>query len=141
MARTPFFYEIKVTSEVAAEEILIPPMLVQPFVENAIKHGISAPLNDQEGEAGGLSRKGTLKVYFTSDEKNLYCTITDNGPGIFESQKNKTATSHQSIALEVTKERIESLGGKGALELKQLEENGVILGTEVTFKIPLETDF
>ncbi|MFT5077626.1 MAG: ligand-binding sensor domain-containing protein [Patiriisocius sp.] len=141
MARTPFLYEIKVLSEVAAEEILIPPMLVQPFVENAIKHGISAPLNDQEGEGGGSSRKGTLKVYFTSDEKNLYCTVTDNGPGIFESQKNKTATSHQSVALKVTKERIESLGGKGALELKQLEENGVILGTEVTFKIPLETDF
>ncbi len=132
MAQQPFTYAIKVTSDIDAEEILIPPMLVQPFVENAIKHGISAQLND---------KKGDLLVHFNTDENNLYCVITDNGPGIFESQKNKKATSHQSVALEVTKERIESLGGKGALELKQLEENNVILGTEIKFRIPLETDF
>ncbi len=132
MARKPYLYDIKVTSDVDAEEILIPPMLVQPFVENAIKHGISVQPKDKEG---------VLHVQFTTDDKNLYCKITDNGPGIFESQKNKKTTSHQSVALEVTKERIESLGGKGALELEQLEENGVILGTEITFRIPLETDF
>ncbi|EDM44399.1 histidine kinase DhkJ [unidentified eubacterium SCB49] len=132
MARKPYLYDVKVTSDVDPEEILIPPMLVQPFVENAIKHGISVQAKDKEG---------VLQVRFSTDNKNLYCSITDNGPGIFESQKNKKATSHQSVALEVTKERIESLGGKGALELKQLEENGVILGTEIRFRIPLETDF
>ena len=134
MAQQPFLYDIKVTSDIDAEEILIPPMLVQPFVENAIKHGISKTNSDS-------GKQGELSVIFTTNKEQLFCTITDNGPGIFESQKNKKATSHQSVALEVTKERIESLGGKGALELKQLEENGVILGTEISFRIPLETDF
>lgn len=136
MAQKPFLYDIKVTSNIDAEEILIPPMLVQPFVENAIKHGISTSGNTLVSD-----KQGVLNVAFYTDDKNLCCSITDNGPGIFESQKNKKATSHQSVALEVTKERIESLGGKGALELKQLEENNVILGTEVSFTIPLETDF
>jgi len=108
-------------------------MLVQPFVENAIQHGISKPVAGREN--------GTVHILFKSDEQFLHCTITDNGPGIFESQKNKKKTDHQSVALNVTKERIESLVGKGALQLRELKENDVVLGTQIQFKIPLETDF
>ncbi len=130
MSQKPFKYSIDFFSEISAEEILIPPMLIQPFVENAIRHGISKQISE-----------GNLKIVFKTEDDFLHCTITDNGPGIFESQKNKTATNHQSVALEVTKERIASLSGKDTLQLKELKKEGIILGTEVTFTIPLETDF
>lgn len=130
MSRKPFKYGIHFESDISAEEILIPPMLIQPFVENAIRHGVAKQ-----------SKEGLLKISFTRVGGFLHCSISDNGPGIFESQKNKTATDHQSVALEVTKERIASLSGADTLQLKELKENGSITGTEINFKIPLETDF
>lgn len=129
MATTPFEYAVTLDSDMDAEEILIPPMLIQPFVENAIKHGLAH-----------LDKKGLVTVHFKTTENNLHGTITDNGKGIFQSQKNKK-TSHQSVALAVTKERLESLGGEGALQLKEIKENDVVLGTEISFIIPLETEF
>lgn len=133
MTRTPFEYTLDVESDIDPEEILIPPMLVQPFVENAIQHGIS--------KRGDTKNIGKVAILFKTDETFLHCTIIDNGPGIFQSQKNKKKTDHQSVALDVTKERIVSLGGKDALQLRELQENDVVLGTQIQFKIPLETDF
>jgi sensor histidine kinase YesM len=131
MALKPFNYTLKFNSELDPEEVLIPPMLVQPFVENAIKHGISATIEKQ----------GKLEIIFRTDATYLSCSIIDNGKGIFESQKNKTNTSHQSVALDVTKERIESLSGIGALNISEIKENNTIKGTKIEFKIPLEQEF
>jgi LytS/YehU family sensor histidine kinase len=130
MAPRPFQYNIRLQTEIAPEEILIPPMLIQPFVENSIRHGIL------KGD-----KEGVLGIEFKTDEDYLYCTITDNGPGVFESQKTKTATDHQSMALTVTQERIESLSGKNALHLEEIKSDETIQGTRVSFKIPLETDY
>ena len=130
MAPKPFGFDIQVATEIDQEEILIPPMLIQPFVENAIRHGIT-----------NNTRDGKLKVYFRTTEDFLYCSIVDNGMGIFESQKNKKTTDHQSMALTVTKERIESLSGKNALVIKEIIRNEKVEGTEISFKIPLETDY
>lgn len=130
MAPKPFSYNIATTSEMDPEEILIPPMLIQPFVENSIRHGILKS-----------SKDGILHVEFKTTEDFLYCTITDNGPGVFESQKAKTATDHQSMALTVTQERIESISGKNTLIIEEIKEDKTIVGTRVAFRIPLETDY
>jgi len=112
------------------EEILIPPMLIQPFVENSIKHGI-----------GNLSKKGKLEISFTAKNDFLHCKITDNGIGIKQSMHQKAANDHHSLAVKVTQERIESLSNKNAFEIKEIYENAEIIGTLVTFKIPLKTDY
>ena len=130
MAPKPFAYGITTTSEMDAEEILIPPMLIQPFVENSIRHGILKS-----------SKDGILTIEFKTTEDFLYCTISDNGPGVFESQKAKTATDHQSMALIVTQERIESISGKNTLVIEEIKEDETIVGTRVAFRIPLETDY
>ncbi|MCK7589673.1 histidine kinase [Subsaxibacter sp. CAU 1640] len=130
MSSKPFQYEIEVESDIDKEEILIPPMLIQPFVENAIRHGILKG-----------SREGELKVIFKVENEWLKCTIIDNGLGIFYSQNSKTATDHQSMALTVTKERIESLAGKDTLMMEEIKSNDLILGTKISFQIPLKTDF
>ena len=131
MAEQPFAYHIDLKTDLDAEEILIPPMLIQPFVENAIRHGIlKGP------------REGELNLEFTNTEDLLKVTITDNGVGIFSSQQNKPKTDHQSMALTVTKERLESISGANALEMTEIKlADGSIGGTTIVFKIPLETDY
>ncbi|WP_047549037.1 two-component regulator propeller domain-containing protein [Psychroserpens sp. Hel_I_66] len=131
MAEKPFEYNIDLKLDLDPEEILIPPMLIQPFVENAIRHGIlKGP------------RNGELYILFENTKDILKVTISDNGVGIFSSQQQKPKTDHQSMALTVTKERLESISGKNALEIKEIElKDGNIGGTTIVFKIPLETDY
>ncbi|WKD86482.1 Sensor histidine kinase YpdA [Polaribacter huanghezhanensis] len=124
-------FEYTITTEVgniATEEILIPPMLVQPFVENSIKHGFK-------------NTNGKLSILFEIKRNHLMCTIIDNGIGIDQSKKAKTGSAHTSLALKVTKERIENLSKNSTLGIKELSENGHIIGTKVEFKIPLKTDY
>lgn len=131
MSAEGFDYDINVNSELDIEEILIPPMLIQPFVENAIRHGIlKGP------------RKGHLTIQFDAVEDSLKVSITDNGIGIYQSQQHKTKTDHQSMAIKVTKERLESIAGKGALTIEEIKQSdGGTIGTRIRFELPLETDF
>ncbi|MEM6685966.1 MAG: two-component regulator propeller domain-containing protein [Bacteroidota bacterium] len=131
MASRDFTYTIDLNSDLDPEEVLIPPMLIQPFVENAIRHGIMP-----------LQREGSLTVTFTTDTDFLHATITDNGIGIQKSQQNKPNTDHQSMALQVTKERIESLAGRNTLKIEDMsEKDATLAGTRISFRIPLETEF
>jgi ligand-binding sensor domain-containing protein len=131
MSPKPFTHQLIVETMPDAEEILIPPMLIQPFVENAIRHGIlKGP------------RKGELSIKFYTENDFLHCSITDNGLGIFESQKAKTKSDHQSMALTVTQERLESISGKDALEITELKNaDSSVAGTRIHLKIPLQTDY
>ena len=124
-------FEFEIADEIeniSIEEILIPPMIIQPFVENSIKHGFK-------------NRKGKLSIKFKTTQNNLTCTIIDNGIGIEQSKKLNKDTSHSSVALKITKERIENLSKTNRLEIKELIENNKVIGTKVEFQIPLKTDF
>lgn len=128
---SPFNFDFKISPNLSCdpEEILIPPMLIQPFVENSIKHGIQHK-ND-----------GSITLNFYDRHDFLHCDIIDNGMGIYQSQKNKTTQSHKSLAIKVTKERIANLAYGSALTFEELQENDRVVGTKVSIKIPLKTDF
>jgi two-component system sensor histidine kinase LytS len=113
-----------------SQEVLIPPMLLQPFIENAIKHGISK-----------IIPEGKIKIIFEVKHRFLECSILDNGIGFFQSQTGKIAKKHVSIAIKVTKERIENLSKYSAFSAEELTEGDTILGTKIWFKIPLKTDY
>jgi sensor histidine kinase YesM len=120
------------TYTIAAEEIDeentgIPPMLIQPFVENAVLHGILPS-----------GRQGEIYVRFKKQKNYLSCTITDNGIGIKASRQNKLDSDHKSKALEVTKERIELISGaKGAVTLTDRSAiSPEAQGTQVELHIP-----
>lgn len=76
--RFGFSYEIKTDDNLDLENIEIPSMLLQPFVENAVKHGISQKAND-----------GKITITFNKQANNLVLTITDNGNG-FDTEKSTT---------------------------------------------------
>jgi Histidine kinase len=105
-----FDFEITVGNDVDAEMDEIPPMFVQPFVENAIKHGI-LPKNE----------KGLIKVDFNTkfidEQEVLICTIEDDGVGFMKSQEHRDS-EHKSIALKLIQDRMQLFGEKDALKSK-----------------------
>lgn len=129
MSLHSFEYEINTTLNLNAEEVLVPPMLIQPFIENSIKHGINTIKN------------GKIIVNFYSKKSFLHCCIIDNGIGIHQSKKQQNSKQHNSLAISITKERIKSIAKKSTFNAHEIKEKDSIIGTKIEFKIPLKTDF
>ncbi|MCO6480018.1 MAG: histidine kinase [Phaeodactylibacter sp.] len=128
-----FDYAVKVARGLRIEEIEIPPMLLQPYVENAIWHG----LVHKEG-------KGRLDLAITRDNGALHCVIEDNGIGREEAKRlrSKTATRRKSMGMAITQDRISMINklynanaSVKVIDLK--DESGQGRGTRVELWIPL----
>lgn len=122
--------EIEGTDE---ESTWIPTMLIQPFAENAIVHGL---LPKEE--------KRKLVIRFKASGNQLVCTVVDNGIGRAQSEilNQSRNRSHQSAGMKITGERLEMLGtefgSSASMAVKDLMDNaGKPCGTEVTVIIPL----
>lgn len=98
-----FDYEFVFGEEIGMQE-QIPPLLIQPLVENAIEHGLK-PLEN---------RKGKLALTFEKQSENiLICVVKDNGIGLEASKKNQKISSHLPLATRITQERLSLYSGKG----------------------------
>lgn len=112
--------------------IELPAMFIQPYIENAIKHG----LFHKEG-------KKELKVHFKKQTNYLTCIVEDNGVGQEKSKiyKEKNLHLHTGFSTEAINDRIrllnETLNKKILLETVDLMENGVAQGTRVTLQFPI----
>ncbi len=91
-----FEYEIGVAEDIRPDELLIPPMLIQPFVENSIEHGFR-----------NISYKGLLIIRFEVKDERLRITVIDNGQGIVD--KVYDGQKKQSLAQTILKERLQVL--------------------------------
>lgn len=127
-----FDYYIRVDERIVKEEVFIPPMLCQPFLENALEHGIKHR-QDQ----------GRIDVDLELREKNLVISITDDGIGRERARELESAqlNNHQSMATNITAERLKILNKKTKkniqFEITDLKDhNGSALGTRVTFIFP-----
>ncbi len=108
------------------DNIYIPTMLIQPFIENAIIHGL------QKG-----SKDGKILVKFEVISDELFCFIEDNGVGREESEKIKKESGHKSVGMFVSRRRIEILNKKtsndGAIKVIDLvDSTGKPTGTKVS---------
>ncbi|MEZ4936396.1 MAG: histidine kinase [Crocinitomicaceae bacterium] len=122
-----FEYEIKVLGNLDSENLVIPGMIIQPFAENAILHGLMP-----SSEKGWLE----IKVEPISDEKVLLITITDNGVGRKNKDK-KSSDSHISLSTELITERLDLLrSSKGSLNIIDLK-----IGTKVELLVPFNEEF
>jgi len=130
-----FNYRIHVDSEIDPYQVSIPSMILQLFVENALKHGL-------------LHKKGEkiIDIDFTRMEKNLLCTIRDNGIGRVRSKeiKDRINSGHRSFATDATEKRVELLNsyahGEYQVEVLDLYNDDSSIGTEVRIKIPFQSD-
>ncbi len=128
-------YEITVADDVDTQYIEIPPLLIQPYIENAIWHGL------MHKEGGGLITIAVKTLHATS---LLQITITDNGIGRAASAalKSKSATKQKSFGLKMTSERIELINQlyktNTTLRIEDLEDSkGNATGTKVIVEIPV----
>ena len=126
-------YTFNIDEKVKSEMITIPTMLIQPYVENALKHGLLHKKND---------RKLQISIHKISD-KIIECIIEDNGIGREKSKEinSKRKLHHKSFALKATTERLELLNfGKDkkiGVEFIDLKEDDNAVGTKVILKIPI----
>ncbi|MBI1307550.1 MAG: hypothetical protein GC181_13190 [Bacteroidetes bacterium] len=125
-------FQIDVAEDLNPKEIMIPSMLIQPYVENAIIHGL-LPKNDE--------RK--LTVQFSRHGEHIHCVIEDNGIGRAKSRElNEQRTrKYKSQGIKLTGERLEiltqDLKVKPELKIIDLFENGEAAGTRVVLGIPI----
>jgi two-component system, LytTR family, sensor kinase len=126
-----FNYEIKIDEAIDDDEIKIPPMIVQPFVENAIWHGLMTKQGDR-----------WVHIHFSlSSDDVLVCTVTDNGIGREAATRLKQHghTQHKSKGLSLVYDRLSILqqqyGRAFEVTIKDLFENNVPAGTEVKLHI------
>jgi LytS/YehU family sensor histidine kinase len=129
--KNSFDYAITFLNAIDSDNIFIPPLLLQPFCENAIWHG----LMNKEG-------LGRLDVELSMQDNILYCVVTDNGVGRekAEEMNSKTAEREKSMGLKITTERLALFNRKKGLhtfyEIEDLkDESGKAAGTKVILKI------
>lgn len=127
-------FNFTITKSVDIEDDLaLPPLLLQPFVENAIIHGLIPK-----------KETGNIAVDFSLNAENLICTITDNGIGFAKSKelKENSVTVHKSMALDITRKRLEMMEAyttkKAKVEIEELRENDVVQGTKVVLNLPIQ---
>jgi sensor histidine kinase YesM len=126
-----FDYSITTNNTIDAGAIFIPPLLLQPFCENAIWHG----LMHKDGQ-------GHLNISITEENRFLNCAITDDGVGREKAAtyKSKSAEREKSLGLKITSARLALLNKEQNKETAYqiedvLNEEGDIAGTKVNLKI------
>ena len=130
-----FTSHILADDDLDLDETILPPMLIQPFVENAIWHGVTAD-----------KKNININIHFKKQNNQLLCIIDDNGVGIDQSLKNKNGSKdfHNPIGIANVKDRIKLLNEKYNLqscitiEDKKNKPVHAESGTLVTLFLPLE---
>jgi signal transduction histidine kinase len=127
-----FTYRIECDEDVDTST-QIPPLLVQPFVENAIEHGLKPLIHTP----GCLL---TITFRESSDAQHMICTITDNGIGLTASKLRRTDRTHRSMSTTITGERLEQMQKHhpdAGFEIYDRTEAGDGKGCIVTLRIPI----
>lgn len=119
-----FRYEILIDEEIDPESLLVPPMLTQPFIENAIKHGLK---NKQED--------GLVRIHYRIQNEKLSFEVTDNGAGLTQEEEKQ----HKSLSTQITRERLESIASGKNISIETtniMDTDNIIQGVKTYFEIP-----
>ncbi len=128
-----FDFSIDVASSLSPGSVKIPPLLIQPFVENCLKHGIR-----------NLLRTGKIDIGFYDNDNDITCIIEDNGVGREAAMKSQSEiVDYRSMGTSITQERVVDLNILGPLQITistiDLEENGLPSGTRVVIQFKHKT--
>jgi hypothetical protein len=131
-----FAYEIKLCDKVAGGDYFIPPMILQPFVENSIRHGVSYRKDDL----------GQIMVTLYEENNDLVCIVEDNGVGrALAGQYKKAGARYHSKGMSVTMGRLDLLNKnnehKIEIAIHDLKnDDGAASGTRVVIRFPVYPD-
>ncbi len=124
--RFDFEFDIKISDELDPFDTEVPPMILQPFVENAVLHGVARKKNGQ----------GKIQVRFEKEGDSVLCTVQDNGIGMAEAARQRSK-EHESKSQEITQDRLNILTQLTKKPTALIIENVETGGTKVTIKLPL----
>ena len=123
-----FRFSRKISPEINAAEVFIPPMLIQPFVENAIWHGLRHK-----------KENGKLELILSKEDSEIICRIKDNGIGLTKSKNMQANKKRRSTGITNVKKRLGILNSIEHSNLKvdvqEITGAGAQTGTEVTIRI------
>lgn len=123
-----FTFEIEVSDTLLEDdEVLIPPLLIQPLCENAVKHAFPNTI-----------KNGHLSVHFwVETDEEVYCRISDNGVGMGkEGMTAKKPMSNPSLGMNLVQQRLEVLERQGLLAHFEIESTGSGRGTQILLTLP-----
>ncbi|CAN5471472.1 hypothetical protein BH10BAC2_BH10BAC2_24020 [soil metagenome] len=129
-----FDYAVIASPGLATEEIYLPPLLLQPFVENSVRHGVR---NLKE-------KKGIIAINFFVENNCLVCVVEDNGVGraMALKLKGENAAVYQSKGMSLIQKRIDALNAeednKIVMTIEDVYASEKDEGTRITVKLPLE---
>jgi len=134
--KNKFSYSINVDENIDSAATVIPPMLIQPYVENAIWHGLMHKSNGEEGK---------VEIQLTKKDDNLLCVVNDNGIGrkkAAELKAQKHTNHKRSMGMQITQDRIEIINKlyniNASVRILDVEnEQGEAKGTKVELIIPV----
>ncbi|HEX6846979.1 MAG TPA: histidine kinase, partial [Chitinophagaceae bacterium] len=134
--KNKFSYSIAVGENVDMNSVVIPPMLIQPYVENAIWHGLMHLSNGTDG---------MVKISISKSEDDLQCVIEDNGIGRAEAaaiRAQKQNSHKRSMGMQITQDRIEIINKlynmNASVSIHDItDEAGNPKGTKVELTIPV----
>lgn len=126
-------FDIELAESVDPENVMVPPMMLQPFVENALKHGLK-----------NLAKRGQIRISIAIEGQELKCTIEDNGVGR-TSTLAQVRKDHNSLGTKITAERIEVINALKKTNARfsyidKTDAHGLPLGTLVVLYLPLIMD-
>ncbi|WP_445453171.1 tetratricopeptide repeat-containing sensor histidine kinase [Flavobacterium sp. 25HG05S-40] len=120
-----FDFTLTIEESIDPETIFLPPMLTQPFIENAIKHGLST-----------TAANGMISISFFLKDQKLYFEVSDNGKG-FDAVKK--TSNHKSLAMTITKERLITYTKNQDFVVHTdniIDKDTKVVGAKVRFEIP-----
>jgi len=123
-----FDYEIIVDQNIQTDAYGIPPLLLQPFAENSIVHGIKE-----------LKHRGKITINFEWKETFIECSVSDNGRGRLAAKevRHQKSSYHKSTALLLTQERLASLSDELPVKSFEIIDMKEPSGTKVIIRIPV----
>ena len=124
-----FDYEIETSFDLKNTSINVIPLMIQPLVENAVKHAFK---KNKKNEKGKISVKYTLQ-----NKETMIVQVIDNGSGFDSKNIKETNTSHTSMGIQIVKQRIELTNQKLNSTLYRIEHLNQEKGTTIQLILPI----
>ena len=122
-----FSYTIYVDPGLMPADTIIPNLLLQPIVENAIIHGLAAKTG-----------QGTLSISFKKDGEVMLCIVEDDGIGRMRAAALKSNNLYDSKAIAIVLDRLKLFDEHTSFEIIDLEQDGFSRGTKVIITLPIK---
>ncbi|MCK9450881.1 MAG: histidine kinase [Bacteroidales bacterium] len=130
-----FSFEVIVDTAIDKEITFVPPMMVQPFLENALEHGL-------KNKTDGIGR---IQVKYSLLKNSLQYEVRDNGVGLAMAAQQSKLHKGESLSIAICKERLQLIEKQSNIKInfiiEEIIENGSVKGTRVVFSVPLTGKF